>query len=145
MLIRIENNPTHKFAHKSYGVKNKQKMVHAVEALLAYAMSIKESCDIVHVPWCLFYSWKKTVSLCNDKGRRTSASRHTAVTSKMSINGEISVSAKTTDAIGPVVMTVTTKPAIATNNILMDVFDNVSVAVVNQFPSAVPTLLVHVL
>ncbi len=50
MLIRIDNNTTCNFACISCSLKHKQKMVHAVEALLASSMSIKKSCDIVHVP-----------------------------------------------------------------------------------------------
>lgn len=139
MLIRIEKNPMHKFAHKSYGLKQNQKMVCASETLLASGISIKESCDILHVLRCFFYRWKKTVTICKDEGMRSSASSHTALTSKISVNGEVLVSAKTTVAIEPIAMTVATEPAITNKGILTNVFNIITVTVVNQLPPAVPT------
>ncbi len=57
MLIDIgtEYNSPHKFACKSYTLKNKQMMVSAVEACLSSRVSIKVACALGDVERCVFY------------------------------------------------------------------------------------------
>lgn len=63
---------------------------------------------------------------------RSLASSHTALTSKISVNCEVLVSAETTVVIEPIAMTVATEPAITNNGILTDAFDIITVTVENQ-------------
>ncbi len=68
MLINIgaERNSSREFARKSYTLKHKQSMVRAVEAFLSSEVSIDEACALGCVERCVFYRWKKTLSLLKD-------------------------------------------------------------------------------